>query len=88
LNPGLPLPRPQFTAREISRLELQIIKENDPALREQYAKLYHEALEEPGAEFSRAITLDPSETREILDLKRDVLLFRDADHQHETSLER
>jgi len=88
LNPGLPLPRPQFTAREISRLELQIIKENDPALREQYAKLYHEALEEPRAEFSRAITLDPSETREILDLKRDVLLFRDADHQHETSLER
>jgi hypothetical protein len=88
LNPGLPLPRPQFTAREISRLELQIIKENDPALREHYAKFYHEALEEPRPEFSRAITLDPSETREILDLKRDVPLFRDADHQHATSLER
>ncbi len=88
LNPGLPLPSPQFTAREISRLELQIIKENDPARREQYAKIYHEALEESRAEFSRAITLDQSDSREILDLKRDVPLFREADRQFETSLER
>jgi hypothetical protein len=88
LNPGLPLPRPQFTAREISRLELQIIKENDPALREQYAKFYHEALEEPRQEFSRAITLDPSETREILDLKHETPFIRGADRQPEMSLER
>jgi len=88
LNPGLPLPRPQFTAREISKLELQVIKENDPAQREQYAKLYHEALEESRPEFSRVINLDQSETREILDLKRDVPLFRADDRQHETSLER
>ncbi|MGE0129302.1 MAG: relaxase MobL [Blastocatellales bacterium] len=88
LNPGQPNPRPQFTAREISRLELQIIKENDPALREHYAKFYHEALEEPRPGFSRAITLNPTEGKQILDLKRDVPLFRDADHQHATSLER
>lgn len=88
LNPGLQLPLPQFTAREISRLELQIIKENDPTRREQYAKLYHEALEESRAEFPRAITLDPSETREILDLKRDTPFIRDAGRQPEMSLER
>lgn len=88
LNPGLPNPRPQFTAREISRLELQIIKENDPWLREQYAKLYHEALEEPRPEFSRAITLDPLETRDILDLMPEAPFIREAIHQSEMSLER
>lgn len=88
LNPELQLPRPQFTAREISRLELQIIKENDPTRREQYAKLYHEALEESRAEFPRAITLDPSETREILDLNCDMPFIRDAGRQPEMSLER
>jgi hypothetical protein len=88
LNPGLPNPRPQFTSREISRLELQIIKENDPALRDHYAKFYHEALEEPRSEFSRAITLDSSEARELLDLKRDTPFIRDADRQSEMSLER
>jgi hypothetical protein len=88
LNPGLPLPQPQFTAREISRLELQIIKENDPALREQYTKLYREALEDPYADFSRTISLDQSETREILDLRRDLPLFRGDDGQREARLER
>lgn len=88
LNPGLPNPRPQFTAREISRLELQIIKENDPALREHYAKLYHDALEEPSPELSRAITLDPSETRGLLDLKRDAPFIREAERQPEMDIER
>ena len=88
LNPGQPNPRPQFTAREISRLELQTIKESDPALREQYAKLYHEALEELRQDFSRAITLDPSETREILDLKRDAPFIRDIERQPEMDIER
>ncbi|MBS1789651.1 MAG: hypothetical protein JST85_18145 [Acidobacteria bacterium] len=88
LNPGQPNPRPQFTAREISRLELQIIKENDPALREHYAKFYHEALEEPRRDFPGAITLDPSETKEILYLKRDAPFIRDADRQAEMSFER
>ncbi len=88
LNPGLANPRPQFTAREISRLELQVIKESDPALREQYAKLYHEALDEPRQEFSRAITLDSSEARELLDLKRDAPFIRDAERQAEMSFER
>ena len=88
LNPGQPNPRPQFTAREISRLELQIIKESDPAIREQYAKFYHEALEEPRQDFSRAIVLDQSETKELLDLKRDAPFFRDADRQTEMSFER
>lgn len=88
LNPGQPNPRPQFTAREISRLELQTIKESDPALREQYAKLYHEALEQLRQDFSRAITLDPSETRELLDLKRDAPFIRDTERQPEMDLER
>ncbi|MGE0133442.1 MAG: hypothetical protein AB7U82_35650 [Blastocatellales bacterium] len=88
LNPGQPNPRPQFTAREISRLELQIIKENDPALREQYVKLYHEALEEPRQDFPRAITLDPSETRELLDLKRAAPFIRDTERQPEMDIER
>ena len=88
LNPGQPNPRPQFTAREISRLELQTIKESDPALREQYAKLYHEALEELRQDFSRAITLDPSETRELLDLKRDAPFIRDTERQPEMDIER
>ena len=88
LNPGQPNPHPQFTAREISRLELQIIKENDPALREYYAKFYHEAVEEPRQDFSRTITLDSSEARELLDLKRDAPFFRDADRQTEMSFER
>jgi len=88
LNPGLPNPRPQFTAREISRLELQIIKENDPTLREQYAKFYREALEEPRQEFPRAITLDSLETRDIFDLKPEAPFIRDADHQPEMSVER
>jgi len=88
LNPGLPNPRPQFTAREISRLELQIIKESDPALSEHYAKFYHEALEEPRRDFPRTITLDSSEARELLDLKRDAPFIRDADHRAEMSFER
>lgn len=88
LNSGQPNPRPQFTAREMSRLELQTIKEGHPALREQYAKLYHEALEEPRQDFSRAIPLDSSETRELLDLKRDAPFIREAERQSEMDIER
>lgn len=43
-NPGHPLPRPQFTAWEIGRIELHAAKEADPALREHYEKLYRESL--------------------------------------------
>ncbi|MBL8168618.1 MAG: hypothetical protein JNJ50_10715 [Acidobacteria bacterium] len=88
LNQGEPLPRPQFTAREISRLELQVIRENDPELREQYVKLYRETLEEPRQDFPRAITLDPSETRELLDLKRAAPFIRDTERQPEMDIER
>ncbi|MGH9839049.1 MAG: hypothetical protein ACREEM_09715 [Blastocatellia bacterium] len=55
-NPKQPMPRPQFTAWEIGRLELHAAKETDLALREQYEQLYREAI---------ADRRDDSATREI-----------------------
>jgi hypothetical protein len=43
-NPGMAVPRPQFTAWEIGKLELHALKETDPAFREHYEQLYRESL--------------------------------------------
>ncbi len=78
-NPNQPLPRPQFTAWEIARLELHATKETDPALHEHYEQLYREAVtdhrndsamrevEMGRGEFSRTIVLDEREAASIFD---------------------
>ncbi|GEM_PF-860803 len=78
-NPNRPMPLPQFTAWEISKLELRAIKENDPALRQHYEALYRDSLvgsrddsemRAAGAthkEYSRTIVLDGRESKSLLD---------------------
>jgi hypothetical protein len=84
-NPGMSVPRPQFTALEISRLEQQAAKETDPAFREYYTKLYRESLvsgrddsETPiNKEYSRTIVLNERESSNIFDpVGNDYLLPR------------
>jgi hypothetical protein len=77
-NPGMAAPRPQFTAGEIGKLELQALKETDPALRENYETLYRESLanshDNSGMrtssavrkEYSRTIAVDGREAANIL----------------------
>jgi hypothetical protein len=77
-NPGMAVPRPQFTAGEIGKLELQALKETDPALRENYETLYRESLanshDNSGMrtssavrkEYSRTIAVDGREAANIL----------------------
>lgn len=78
-NPGMAVPRPQFTAWEIGKLELHALKEADPVLREHYETLYRESLassrDDSGMrtssaarkEFSRTIVVDGREAANILD---------------------
>jgi hypothetical protein len=78
-NPNKPMPRPQFTAWEISKLELHAMKESDPALRQHYETLYRDSLASSrdgsetraaGAahkEYSRTIVLEGRESVSILD---------------------
>lgn len=87
-NPEQPLPRPQFTARELQQLELQIIKERDPVQREQYAHLYREAIEETPLPFSRPILLNQTEAREILGLPETATFSREAREQGEMNFTR
>jgi hypothetical protein len=78
-NSGMTAPRPQFTAWEISKLELQALKEPEAMVREHYEKLYHESLatsrddsgiRAPSAvrkEYSRTIVIDERQAANILD---------------------
>jgi len=78
-NPEMAAPRPQFTALEISKLELHALKETDPALREHYEMLYRESLASSRddsemraasavrKEYSRTIVVDEREAASILD---------------------
>lgn len=78
-NPGTAVPRPQFTAWEISKLELHAFRETDPTLREHYEQLYREslvdsrgdsALRTPGAVrkgYARTILADGREARHSLE---------------------
>jgi hypothetical protein len=78
-NPNRPMPRPQFSAWEISKLELHAMKENDLALRQYYETLYRDSLASTrgdsearaaGAthkEYSRTIVLEGREEVSILD---------------------
>jgi hypothetical protein len=77
-NPNKPMPRPQFTAWEINKLELHAMKESDPALRQHYETLYRDSLasnrDDSEArtagvrkEYSRTIVLDGRESMSILD---------------------
>lgn len=77
-NPNKPLPHLQFTAREISKLELHAMKESDPALRQHYETLYRDSLASNHddsevrtagvrKEYSRTIVLDGRESVSILD---------------------
>jgi len=73
------VPRPQFTAWEIGKLELSALKEADPALREHYETLYRESLasshDHSGMraasavrkEYSRTIVVDKRQAASILD---------------------
>lgn len=45
-HPGKDLPSPAFTPGELTTLEIHVARERDPALREQYARLYQDALGE------------------------------------------
>lgn len=78
-NPEMAIPRPQFAAWEISRLELHALKETDPARREHYEKLYRESVANSRdnfgirasrathREYSRTIVVDGREAVSILD---------------------
>jgi len=78
-NPGMAVPRPQFTAWEIGKLELHALKETNPVLREHYEKLYRDSLvdsrgdseiQAPSAirkEYSRSIVVDGREVTRILE---------------------
>jgi len=45
-HPGKDLPSPAFTPGELTTLEIHVARERDPVLREQYARLYQNALGE------------------------------------------
>ena len=81
-NPNQPLPRPQFTAWEVGRLEQHAMKETDPTLREQYEQLYRETIadrrndsatrekETDRNELARTIVLEDREAAGIFDQSR------------------